>query len=377
MHIQEWIDGLKLSSNAEPRREIMLFPYGEFDHPTYGKLTFDDAFFNELIYNYQNKVLGTTPFIDKQHNEDEALAWLNHAPFIRPGQGLFIKPDWTKLGNTLLTNKIYRYFSPAWGPYKNPETGKEYHNVLLGGAATNVPFLKTMPPITDDTRAGSRPEMAEYKLSDLSIKSSPKEEEAKADEPTGEQTPETDKNIQGDIMKEQLIKMFSLSEDASDDSILAKVTEIIDQNKTFGEKIAEIEKKVNAEPDKELTQKLDETTKKLTAVEGKLAQRECDTAINKALSEGKIKPADREHWEKRFLSDPENVGKDLEIMSPIIKLGEVGSEGEGETVSNDPAEAIITKAKKICKGNDFAAAVKEVCEADPAAASAYYKKYRA
>ena len=187
-----WIDGIRLADNAaEPKKDIMLFPFGEFDHPAYGKMVFDNKFFNEIIDNYQANVLHVKPFMDKQHDEDKALAWFDSSPFIRPGLGLYIKPAYTELGKGMLSNKTYRYFSPSWGSYTDPESGKQFKNVLRGGAATNIPFLKTMPSIIDETAVLDERGMAEYKLSELTIKGSDKGVGHKADNTGGRQTPKT------------------------------------------------------------------------------------------------------------------------------------------------------------------------------------------
>lgn len=37
--------------------------------------------------------------------------------------------------------------SPWWGSYKDPAAGKTFDRVLRGGALTNVPFLKVLPPV--------------------------------------------------------------------------------------------------------------------------------------------------------------------------------------------------------------------------------------
>jgi len=133
----------ELTSGA---RRLMLFPRGEFSHPDYGTMTFDDEFFNDIMKNFDGKVLGETkPFIDVDHNHGAACAWV---------QGLSIEPDgmygtvdWTSLGEELIASGQYKYFSPWWGAYKDPSTGTTFERVLRGGALTNIPFLKVLPPV--------------------------------------------------------------------------------------------------------------------------------------------------------------------------------------------------------------------------------------
>lgn len=128
------------------QNRLMLFPRGKFQHPEYGAMTFDDKFFQEIKVNFDNKVLGQTqPFIDVDHEKKNAAAWI-HGLSIEP-DGLFADVEWTDLGEELVRSKQYKFQSPWWGAFKDPETKKTYDRVLRGGALTNVPFLKVLPAI--------------------------------------------------------------------------------------------------------------------------------------------------------------------------------------------------------------------------------------
>lgn len=378
--IDKWNEGLELADKkAEPREDIMLFPFGEFEHPSYGKMVFDNDFFNQIIENYNNNVLSVKPFMDRQHDEDKALAWFDTPPFIRPGIGLFIKPDYTVEGKTILSNRTYRYFSPSWGTYTNPETGKKFDNVLMGGAATNIPFLKTMPPIIDEKSVLDDRGMAKFKLSELTITGSQKEEKTKVDNPSGEQTPESvNKTNKEKIKMNKIIEKFGLSAEASEDDVLAKIDELIAAKDELAGKISEIEKKFEGE--KALSDQLSETKKQLNDMSVKLIQKERDEAIGKALSEGKILPADKEYWEKRYMSDPENIKQDLIKMKQVIDFSEQGKSGEGNKhlSDEDPGTKMILEANKIMaeKKCSFDQAVAEVSSAMPELAKAYYAKYK-
>jgi hypothetical protein len=374
----EWLEGMTLA-DADIKREIMLFPFGEFDHPSYGKLKFDKKFFNEVIENYQSNVLGVKPFIDQQHDEDKSLAWLNTPPFIRPGLGLFVKPDWTNLGKKLLQEKIYKYFSPSWGPYKNPETGKKFDNVLMGGAATNIPFLKTMPSMIDEKKAASE-QTVKLMLSDLVISDS-LAVKAKADDADKQTLDELNKNKGDKIMKDKLIETLKLSADATDESILEKIASMFAENETIKSELSEIKAKLDDNSDKVLTDELSETKKQLSDIKIKLVQKDCDTAIKCAISEGRIKPADKEYWEKRFLSDPTNVTEDLKKMAVAVDLNEVGSAGAGEKkLSDDPGKQYVDECQKLIAAGtakNFTDAATIVSSENPKLAEAYLAKYQA
>lgn len=128
------------------RRRIMVFPRGTFKHPEYGEMEFDDDFFQEIKRNFDTRVLGQTePFIDVDHDHGAACGWIKQLS-IEP-DGLYATVDWTPLGYHLVGTGQYRYFSPWWGSYKDPASGRTYDRVLRGGGLTNVPFLKVLPPL--------------------------------------------------------------------------------------------------------------------------------------------------------------------------------------------------------------------------------------
>lgn len=125
---------------------LLLFPRGTFKHPEYGKMVFDDEFFDEIETNFRNKVLGQTePFIDIDHDHGEAAGWIKGLS--REPDGLYASVDWTDLGREKVASGRYRFHSPWWGQYKDPASGKVYDRVLRGGGLTNVPFLKVLPAV--------------------------------------------------------------------------------------------------------------------------------------------------------------------------------------------------------------------------------------
>lgn len=127
-------------------KKLMLFPRGRYQHPEYGEMDFDDNFFGDIVGNFDGKALGQTePFIDVDHNHGAACGWIKQLS-VEP-DGLYATVDWTPLGKELVTSGQYRYFSPWWGSYKEPHSGKTYQRVLRGGGLTNVPFLKVLPPV--------------------------------------------------------------------------------------------------------------------------------------------------------------------------------------------------------------------------------------
>lgn len=124
---------------------IMVLPFGRFEHPKHGTLIFDAPFAEALIKHFRTGVRKIVPFIDQDHDEGKAAAWFKN--LVTRSDGIYATVEWTPLGESLLRDKLYRYFSPWFGPYLDEATGRKYAPVLFGGALTNVPFLKVMPEV--------------------------------------------------------------------------------------------------------------------------------------------------------------------------------------------------------------------------------------
>ncbi len=335
---QEWIESLMLGE-ADPKEEIMLFPFGEFSHPRYGKMTFDVQFFNEVIDNYKNNVLGIQPFIDQEHDTGKALAWFDEQPYVRQGVGLFIKPKWTQLGKQLLGDKIYKYFSPWFEDFKSPVDGKVYKNVLRGGAATNIPFLKTMPAIIDDTKLSEKSvsislhEIIENVHGATDDKSKAQTSTAKAtDEETAQRLHDKGAN------KILLGGVYMTLDEAQkeNEKILAESKKISDENAALKVQLAEANAKI--ESSKKLSDEVVSLKQKIVGIEA-------EAVMLKALSEGRIQPKDKEYWTKRLCETFDRTKEDIEHLPVSVKLGEVGMEGEGAEEGGDPAKMLDEKVR--------------------------------
>src|SRR5690242_16909613 len=116
------------------RSWIMLMPEGDFEHPQYGKLEFTRKKLEEFKANFDNHVRKIDIALDQDHDGGKATGWLEELQ-LRDG-GLYGLVRWTSLGAQLLSDQIYRYFSPEFGKFTDPESGKTFSNVIIGGALT-------------------------------------------------------------------------------------------------------------------------------------------------------------------------------------------------------------------------------------------------
>lgn len=335
--MSEWIDGLMLS-DAEPKNEIMLFPYGTFEHQTYGKLVFNDEFFNNVIDNYKSNVLGIKPFMDIEHEMGKSLAWFEDAPYIKKGEGLFAKPKWTKLGKELLSDEIYKYFSPWYEDFVNPVDGKLYKNVFRGGAATNIPFLKVMPAISDTQLHDGKNTSVNIQLSEICEYSNGE----KSFTPKGTELHTDRKNSEKKIVEKILIGGHYMT-----------LEEIQKENERI---LSEAKKKDEAL--EAMQKQLSESNKLAEEARLKVIAIEADAIVGKALSEGRILPKDKDYWTKRYIETPERTKEDIEHLQVSVSLSEeIGSDDKGErNVSNgkDAATKLHEMAMKHAKENKIA-----------------------
>lgn len=139
------------------RSWIMLFPEGTFDHEQYGELDFSAKTLSEIKRNFDSGAREIEIAIDRDHKATEgdstAMGWLEQMqlrPALSDGTpaGLWGCIRWTDIGLHEIEAQHFRYFSPEFKPeYTNQLSGKQFHNVVIGGALTNRPFLKAMPAI--------------------------------------------------------------------------------------------------------------------------------------------------------------------------------------------------------------------------------------
>lgn len=140
---------LQFSEDGELKKEIQILPTGKWEHPVYGQFEITEDDIKEFKYNFDQGVRNGVP-ITEGHSfgkEQPARGWFDE--LIDKGvDGLWGVVDWTKKGKELLKDKAYKFFSAeVQDVYEDPQTGRAYNNVLVGGALTNHPFFKEMPAV--------------------------------------------------------------------------------------------------------------------------------------------------------------------------------------------------------------------------------------
>lgn len=127
---------------------IHVVPMGEWDHPLFGKIVITDDEIKDFIKNFKDGVRKGVPIIEghEVHEEKPAIGWFKE--LIKKSDGLWGRVEWTEDGKELLRKKAFKFFSPEFfRVFEDPETGRIFTNVLVGGALTNKPFFKGLKAI--------------------------------------------------------------------------------------------------------------------------------------------------------------------------------------------------------------------------------------
>ncbi|MCK4454538.1 hypothetical protein KAU51_04350 [Candidatus Parcubacteria bacterium] len=139
----------KLEFKDKDSKEVHIIPTGKWDHPAYGEMEITPKDIKEFKKNFDAKIRKGVP-ITAGHDgftESNAMGWITEV-IDKGKKGLFAIIEWTKQGKTLLEEKSFKYFSPEYyRVYEDPETRKEYENVLTGGALTNSPYFKKLKAV--------------------------------------------------------------------------------------------------------------------------------------------------------------------------------------------------------------------------------------
>jgi len=114
--------------------------------------------------------------------------------------------------------------------------------------------------------------------------------------------------------------------------------------------ILEVVRKLVAEKEEKVVSlvEYEATEKKVTALETKLAERERDERVTKAINSGKITPAQKEWADKYAMSDPSGFDLFIEKQPVVVQLGEIGS-SSNEAVGLTEAEISLGEKLGVSK----------------------------
>jgi len=145
--------------------EIEVLHSGRWEHPQYGEIIITEQDIDRFVKSFKQQVRKVDLAVDQEHMPEKGAAGWFKELWKENEDGkikLKAKVNWTPVGEELIKNGIFKYFSPEFEfQYEDQETHDVFENVLLGGALTNRPYFKDLSPVmlSENVYAG----FAEYK----------------------------------------------------------------------------------------------------------------------------------------------------------------------------------------------------------------------
>lgn len=295
--------------------QVQILRVGKFKHPQYGDFEITEKTLSEMKDNFDQKSRGIDIAFDYFHDSDKiAAGWPKALELKENGTELWaIDVEWTPRARQMLSDKELRYFSPDFAfQWQDPETQKEFSNVLFGGGLTNRPFVKGMEPIVS---------LGEYNLATDYSKCG----EAKLSEL---------KNREGKITMDEKDKMI--------EELKAKVAELEAKLGKDDNAALMAEKQKLADDNAKLCSEKEALVAEKSALLAEKSKAERETKFNVMLTEGKACVAQKE----AFLTG--NMDEFVKLAEPINLAGK-GS-NENPQTGND-ADAILKLAEEKVKAN--------------------------
>jgi phage I-like protein len=295
---------------------VQIAKTGKFKDPRYGKFTITTADFDRWQDNFTklhkaNGRLGLPIDVDhmpEKAGDTEAAGWATNLD--RMGEDgktatpkeLWATVEWNDLGQELVGNRRYAYLSPSYVHNYEDEEGKKHGTALVGVALTNRPFLS---------------------MATVSLSADPRlafTETVEDDDPS-------DSHEQMPILSD-IKKTLGLPEDADDATVLSALKPQVpfDPSTISLDDLASTQGKVVLSADQVTSLTADAQAGREAAKT--LAQMKFDTAWDKALSDGKKVPSEREAFEKLYAVDAETTLSVL-ASAPVILSTELQGSGGG------------------------------------------------
>lgn len=284
---------------------VQLAKQGKFKDPRYGAFSITQADFDKWLANYAEfhaPDAGRAGLpIDVDHAPEKGLdkgtdaaGWV--VALEQRGNELWGQVEWTDLGVELVGSKRYRYLSPSYAHDFADEQGKTHGTALVGVGLTNRPFL-TMATVSLSAAPFVAMEVGDP-----------------------DPAPSLDSPAAMNPL-EKIAEKLGLSKDADEATVLAKLAEVTavpgDQGKSL-DQLALTEGKVVLSVDDVTQLRADAQAGRDAAKQ--LSEQRFETAFDKALSDGRVTPAEKDSQKELYEVAPAATLKALESRPKIVAL---------------------------------------------------------
>jgi len=303
---------------------IQLMPFG-LVKSVKGDFTADGESMAEIISYFAAR--GNDIVIDYEHQTLEggqapAAGWIKELQDRGP-DGLWARAEWTEKAKEYLANKEYKYLSPVVLVRRADNKAVAIHSVAL----TNAPAISGVRPIVNKDGKKKEDDNMEKFLEQLANTLGLKDQPDQA---------------------KMLEVVKALKDEAEAETVAHKeVLELLNLKEGAG--LAEVKGRVVALKNPSGYVRAED----FKALQDKLGQRERDELVARALSEGKITPAQKQWAEQYALKDQEGLKAFLDQAPQIVPLGTIaGGKGTPGSSAVDDVQASVNKMLGISE-EDF------------------------
>lgn len=310
------IPGMLLALDAKgPPLRIQILPPGKVKS-THGGFVFDEKAAKELLEKFNRRQNDLV--IDYEHQtltgaEAPAAGWIKALSY-DPLQGLWADVEWTPRGAEYVKNKEYRYLSPVIRIRKSDNRAVELHSAAL----TNDPAIDGMVPIAN--KAGNK-----------------------------------NKEDEMEEFLEKLAKALGLGEDATEDTVLEKCTNLMKPKTVVAH--TDVLQLLDAKEDATLDDVKGKImalknpagyvkAEELEALKKQLVEKETNDLVEMALKDGKISPAQKEWALEYARTAPESFKKYVAMTAKgaAVPTGALAGGKPAKPAAEDETEMQVNKA---------------------------------
>lgn len=296
--------------------EIQILPYGEIATPK-GDFVVDEESLKSIINDFEGKKNDIVIDYEHQTLADPPVAapaagWIKK--LINKGRdGLWAVVEWTEKARQMIAAREYKYISPVF--LKRVSDNKVLK--LINAALTNLPNIDGMVPLVNKA---TKIEKEEGHMKEL-LKTLGLPEDAKEEEAILAVNKLKESSAQKPAVSKAVLDALGLKENAAESEVIGTIMAMKQSHST-----------------------VEQLTSELTAIKNKLAEKEANDAVEKAMQEGKITPAQKD-WAKEYAkSDLAGFHVFVSKAPVIVPVGQKVStdkkEGDGQL---DEAQMFINK----------------------------------
>jgi phage I-like protein len=289
------------SQDQAPPEWIRILPLGRVDLVDRREpLEVDEDSLRAMVAAFRAR--GVDLVIDYEHQSLQgerapAAGWIKHLE--ARADGLWARVEWTPQAREYLANREYRYFSPVL----RLDPGSRRPTVLMHLGLTNVPAIKSLPPLV--AKAGGESPAAGVDLTAPGVMVA-KEEETET--------------------MEELKCLVGLKPEAGEPELSARVLEV------FRELAAALDLPGEASASrlkgavaalKAGAHRFSEVQEELEALKERVARETAVQVVEEALKVGKVAPAQKDWALEYYRQDPEGFRTYLARAPKLVPTGEV------------------------------------------------------